>query len=164
MFTLDNINVYIFNWKKVSNNSLLLYKNISNIIKNISIINCDEFLILQNDIKHIQLDDSHYYGSQYDNAIKNVQDDSILCIILGDNIPNNDFEKIFTSAIQTFNRHNVGVYAPNDKRCPYTNLLENIEGSLYNIQNTDCGFWFIHPRIVKKLKNLPYYKSKYGWV
>ena len=38
MFTLDNISVYILNWKKVTNNSLKLYENISSIISDVTII------------------------------------------------------------------------------------------------------------------------------
>ena len=43
-FKYDDFSVYIFNWKKVSENSLKLYKKISPIIKNIKILNCDENL------------------------------------------------------------------------------------------------------------------------
>jgi hypothetical protein len=163
MYTLDNISVYILNWKKVSNNSLILYDKIHPIIENTCIINCDESLIIKDNIPHIQLDDSHYYGSQYNHSIKHVKDDNILCVIVGDNIPNNNFSEIFQSALKTFNSINVGVYAPHDKRSVHQTKLKNISENLYNVSTTDCGFWFIHPKIVKKLKNIDYNISKYGW-
>jgi len=163
MFTLDNISVYIFNWKKVNNNSLKLYKNISSIINDTCIINSDEKYTLEDNIKYIQLDDSHYYGSQYNHAIKNVKENNIFCCITGDNLCDNNFLKIFQSAINTFNEFCVGVYAPNDKRSPHKARMTKIKYNLFNVGNTDCGFWFIHPKIVEKLKNLDYSISKYGW-
>ena len=163
MFTLDDIHVYIFNWKKVSQNSLDLYDSIKKIINNITIINCDENLTLDNSIRHIQLDDSHYYGSQYTHAIRDVKDNAIFCVIVGDNIHDNNFEMLFKNVLETFNTYNVGVYAPNDKRSPHKILYDEIAPELFNVYNTDCGFWFIHPSIIHKLKYLNYSISKYGW-
>lgn len=164
MYKLENISVYILNWKKVSKNSLELYQNIKKIINNTTIINCDENLLLDNSIKHIQLDDSHYYGSQYEHAINDIDTKSIFCIIVGDNIPNNNFELIFNKAIDTFNTHNVGIFAPNDKRSPHKKRYSEIQQNLYEVENTDCGFWFINPIIVTKLKNIKYGTlSNYGW-
>ena len=162
MYTLDDIAVYIFNWKKVSTNSLLVYNNIIKVIKNTTIINCDESLILESSIKHIQLDDSHFYGSQYEHAIRDVKIGSIFCVIVGDIIIN-DVEILFNKALHTFNTIHTGIYSPNDLRSPHTELYENINGSLYNVPNTDCGLWFIHPSIILKIKNLKYSISKYGW-
>jgi hypothetical protein len=70
MYTLNDLSVYIFNWKKVTENSLQLYKKISDIVKDTTLINCDEHFKPKNKVKHVQLDDSYYYGSQYDVAIK----------------------------------------------------------------------------------------------
>ena len=163
MYTLKDISIYIFNWKKVTNNSLKLYQELSSIIKDTYIINCDENITLDKNIQHIQLNDSCYYGSQYDNAIKHVKENSIFCVIVGDNITNNNFELIFNSAINTFNNHNVGIYAPHDKRSSHQHKGKNIINNLYDVINTDCGFWFIHPKIVTKLKNINYKISNYGW-
>ena len=163
MFDLNNISVYILNWKKVTQNSIKLYQNINTIIKDVTIINCDDTYKMDDTIKHIQLDDSCYFSKQYDASIKDIKEGKILCIIVGDNISNNDFEKIFTSSIDTFNKYNVGVYSPNDKRSVYTERKENFAGDLYNVDNTDCGFWFIHPTLVKKLRNIKYSITKYGW-
>jgi len=165
MFSVDDISVYIFNWKKVTNNSLKLYEKINLIIKNIVIINCDENTILDNNIiPHIQLDDTHYYGSQYNHAIKHIQENRILCVIVGDNIADNNFDTIFNSAINTFNNYKIGIYAPYDKRSDSKNLTATfLEGTLYEVSNTDCGFWFINPYIVSQLKHINYSLSKFGW-
>jgi hypothetical protein len=164
MYTLDDIFVYIFNWHKVNQNSLLLYEKIIPIIKNTCIINCDENLILNKSIKHIQLDDSCYYGSQYNYAINNVESNCIFCVIAGDNNVSPDYHIFFNSALKAFNNYNAGVFGPNDKRAPHHNeIIRHVEDSYYEIKNTDCGFWFIHPSIVEKLKNIDYCSNKYGW-
>lgn len=163
MYSVENIHVYIFNWKKVSHNSMLLYEKIKNYVKHITIINSDENFIIHEDIRHIQLDDSHYYGSQYQHAIQDIQSNHIFCVIVGDNISDNNFKIIFDKAINAFNNNKIGVYAPNDKRSPHKRQLEHIHGALYNVVNTDCGFWFIHPIIVSHMKKLDYSISKYGW-
>jgi hypothetical protein len=163
MFTLDDIYVYILNWKKVSVNGLKLYQNIAPIINNTIMINCDEYMPLTDDIPHIQLDDSHFYGSQFNHAIKHVKDGAIMCVIVGDNISDNDFEKIFQNALDAYNNFHTGVYSPNDKRTAHQGRNECFNGDLYNVPNTDCGFWFIHPNIVRRLRVLDFTASKYGW-
>lgn len=163
MFTLDDIYVYILNWKKVSVNGLKLYQNIAPIINNTIMINCDEYMPLTDDITHIQLDDSHFYGSQFNHAIKHVKDGAIMCVIVGDNIADNDFETIFKNALDTFNNYNTGVYAPNDKRTAHQGRDARFIGDLYNVPNTDCGFWFIHPNIIRRLRILDFTLSKFGW-
>lgn len=161
MYSIDSISVYIFNWKKVTNNSLKLYKKIKKIVDDTTIVNCDETRPIDGSI---QLDDSHYYGSQYDTAIKHVKPDKIFCVIVGDNIHENDFELIFKTALNTFNSHKVGIYSPNDKRSSHKRILNNYLDTLFSVENTDCGFWFINPEIVSKLKHIDYGVSTYGWM
>ena len=163
MYSFDDICVYIFNWKKVTANSLALYEKIRPIIKDTWIINCDEFTPLDDTIQHIQLDDSHYYGSQYNHAIKHVRDNRIFCVIVGDNIADNNFNKIFQATLDTFNHHHVGVYSPHDKRSPHQSRNSHYKDELFDVENTDCGFWFIHPTILAIMKLIDYSTSKYGW-
>jgi hypothetical protein len=160
MYSFDTISVYIFNWKKVTDNSLKLYEKIKPIIRDTTIINCDETRVIPGSI---QLDDSHYYGSQYDHAIKHTKDGNIFCVIVGDNICVDNFQDIFNAAIKTFNSHKVGVYAPHDKRSSHKSIIKKYDSSLFHVKNTDCGFWFINPNIVLKLKHINYSVSKYGW-
>ena len=160
MYSVDSISVYIFNWKNVTDNSLKLYEKIKPIISNTTIINCDETRPIDGSI---HLDDSHYYGSQYDHAIKDITPGNILCVIVGDNIHDNNFEAIFNSALSTFNSYNVGIYAPHDKRSSHQNVIARYINTLFNVENTDCGFWFIHPDLVSKLRDVDYSISRYGW-
>lgn len=164
MFVVDDISVYIFNWKKVNNNSIELVQNIKKYITDVTLVNCDESFKLENSIRSIQLDDSHYYGSQYEHAIVDIKENKIFCVIVGDNISENNFQKIFMNAIQIFNKYKVGVYAPNDIRSHHKTKNECIEKYIYNVDNTDCGFWFIHPEIVKNTKQLKFGNlSPLGW-
>jgi hypothetical protein len=163
MFTLDDIQVYILNWKKVNENSLRLYQSIQPIVNHTYIVNCDEHWSLDASIQHIQLDDSCYYGAQFHTAIQHVRGNAILCVIVGDNLPENDFATLFASALAAFNMGRIGIYAPKDKRSNHQKLLRKYTGSLYHVKNTDCGFWFIHPAIQSKMKRLDYTISKYGW-
>jgi hypothetical protein len=160
MYSFDRIAVYIFNWKKVTENSLKLYEKIKPIISDTTIINCDETRPIDNSI---QLDDSHYYGSQYNQAIKHATPGKIFCVIVGDNIPNNNFELIFKSALDAFNSRNVGIYGIDDKRSSHKGIIGRHTDNLFDVANTDCGFWFIHPDIVSKLKHIDYSVSTYGW-
>ena len=164
MYTIEDISVYIFNWKKVSQNSVNLVRNIQKYINDITVVNCDELFKFENSIKTIQLDDSHYYGSQYEHAILDVKENNIFCVIVGDNISENNFEEIFIHAINMFNKHKVGVYAPNDKRSVHKEIKEQLEDNIYHVVNTDCGFWFVNPEIVKRIKKISYGKvSPLGW-
>jgi len=163
-YTRNEMSVYILNWKKVSTNSLALYENIKPIIPHTYIINCDETMTLPSTIQHVQLDDSYYYGGQFDAAIKHVAPGNIFCLIVGDNVSENNFDTIFDSAICAFNNFRIGVYAPNDKRSAHKVRLEQISGNLYDVINTDCGFWFIHPKMVQTLRTIDYRgASNLGW-
>lgn len=163
MFTLDDIDVYILNWKKVNANSLRLYQSIQPIVNHTCIVNCDEHWHLDASIQHIQLDDSCYYGAQFQTAIQHARENAILCVIVGDNLPENDFAKLFAAALDAFGKGKIGVYAPSDKRSLHQHVVKLYAGSLYHVKNTDCGFWFIHPAIHSKMKRLNYTISKYGW-
>ena len=164
MYQVEDISVYILNWKKVSQNTVKLIENIKNHIADITIINCDDSFKFEDSIKTIELDDSHYYGSQYEHAILDIKDNKILCVIVGDNISLNDFYEIFKNSIEIFNKYKIGVYAPNDKRSFHVEKNDMIEENIFNVNNTDCGFWFINPEIVKNLKELKYSTlSPFGW-
>ena len=164
MYTIDSISVYVFNWKKVSQNSTKIIENIKKYINDITIVNCDELFKPEDSIRTIQLDDSHYYGSQYQHAILDVKENKIFCVIVGDNIPENNFADIFKNAINMFNKYKVGVYSPNDKRSPHKKNGLCLEDNIYHVPNTDCGFWFINPEIVKTMKSIKYGNlSPLGW-
>ncbi len=76
---------------------------------------------------------------------------------------NKNFNVLFNKAIETYNTYNVGVYAPNDKRSWHVKRNHCIKNELYDVDNTDCGFWFIHPEIISNLQKIDYTVTKMGW-
>ena len=112
----------------------------------------------------ISLNDTYYYGGQYQTAIRNVEENKIFCVVVGDTT-NIDFKILFNNAINAFNNYNIGIYSPNDLRSVHKTRYEKIENTqLYQVKNTDCGIWFIHPHVVKNLRHINYFEiSNYGW-
>ena len=165
MFTLDDIHLYIFNWNKTTNNCLNMYNHAIKYINNIVVINCDENYRFNDNIFSINLDDSYYYGGQYQIAINDVKKNTIFGVIVGDTI-NIDFKTLFQKLLYTFNNYNMGIYTINDIRSNHKTITNNVCNihNLKIVENTDCGIWFIHPEIVHILKNINYHKlSPLGW-
>jgi len=162
-FDFNSISVYIFNWKKVTDNVEQLYPLIQSVVPDVTIINSDESYVFPSEMRTIQLDDSYYYGKQYNVAIKNVSKDKILCIIVGDVSPNTDFKLAFINTLISFNSYSAGVHAPNELHTSYTTRHECVGEQLYRVDNTDCTFWCIHPKIVKVMRELDYTISNFGW-
>ena len=163
VFDLNSISVYIFNWKKVSDNTRLLYDRIKNTLPDITVINSDENYVFPITMKTIQVDDSYYYGKQYNTAIKNIPEGKILCIIVGDVSPDTDFQLTFTNSLLSFNLHNAGIHAPNEVHTSHSTRFEHIADQIYRVPNTDCTFWMIHPDVVKAMRNIDYTISNFGW-
>lgn len=163
MYTIDDLTVYIFNWKRVSENTRILYDKIHSIVQDVVIINCDENYAFGPNIDIIHLNDSCFFGKQFDVSIKHVEDGKIFCTVVGDIIADNNFENIFVKALESFNSHNVGIFAPNDIRTSWTQTIRHIKDMLYEPVNTDLGFIFINPQIVRELRNIDFTVSKYGW-
>lgn len=169
-YNYDSIQLYILNWKKVNNNSIKLYNIAINYIKNVKIVNCDENLVLNNKIHHIQLNDSYYYGGQFNECLKDVNPDKILGIIVGDTIEI-DFENMFKNLLYTFKNYRTGVYTIYDKRSFHSeknkNNIERVlckNKKLMIVKNSDCGVWFINPDVHKKIKSIDFHKySPLGW-
>lgn len=165
MYSVDNIYIYIFCWKKVVANSLALYSKISRICPNTILINCDENTKLNaEDIKHIQLDDTYYYGSQFETAIKNAPTGSIVACITGDVSIEANWNGIIDNAIAAFNTEKIGIYAPNVYYTYWTSRKHQLWDDLWEVENTDCTVWFIHPSIIDILRPIPFGKvSNLGW-
>ncbi len=165
MFTQNDISIFIFNWKKTNANVVKLYNNVINHCNDVCIVNSDENYIFDDNINCLQLNDNYYYGGQYETAIKNVKLDKIFCVIVGDNNHDINFQILCEHAVDAFNNHKAGIYSPNDLRSPHTLRYNNIPNTnLYEVKNTDCGIWFIHPIIVKALRNINYFNiSNLGW-
>lgn len=162
MYTIDDVYVYIFSWKKVTENVKPLYKNVVERFPNTTIINCDEnenFLA-----REIHLDDNYYYGGQFETAIRDVPKGKIFGVIVGDVFPNADWEKIAKHCVAAFNTEQVGIYAP-DVNTIHSKRLNNLWDDLWSVDNTDCTCWFMDPAIVSRLASIPYYRmANLGWI
>jgi hypothetical protein len=162
---MNNVYVYIFSWKRITDNSVNLFNKVSEYFPNTYMINCNENITLPINPKfNIQLDDSYYYGGQFDTAIKHAPEGSIVGFITGDVDPNADWDKILNNMKTSFATNKIGIYAPNVDFTAHTNRGNYLWDSLYEVPNTDCTCWFIHPMIIKKLLPIPYFKlSNLGW-
>lgn len=165
MFTINDINIYIFCWKKVVGNSLALYEEISKVCPNTHIINCDENTQMDQDkIKHIQLDDSYYYGGQFEAAIKAIPTGRVMACLTGDVSPVAAWGDIVQKAVDAFNTGKVGVFAPDVDYTYWTKKKRQLWGDLWEVENTDCTVWFIHPSIIEVMRPIPFKKiCHFGW-
>lgn len=165
-FTIDDIYVYIFSWKHVTSNARAIFKHVAEHFPHTYFINCDEHTPIT-DISPssvIQLDDRYYYGGQFNTAINHLPPGKILACIVGDVTPDADWARIAQNAVDGFNTENLGIYAPNVYFTPWTTRGEHINKELYDVENTDCTCWFLHPRLVENLRHLDYFGiSNLGW-
>jgi hypothetical protein len=165
MFTINDINIYIFCWKKVVENSVALYEEISKVCPNTFVINCDENTQMDQDkIKHIQLDDSYYYGGQFETAIKETPIGRVVACITGDVSPVANWGSIIQKAVDAFNTGKVGVFAPDVDYTFWTKKKRALWANLWEVENTDCTIWFIHPSIIEVMRPFPFKKiCNLGW-
>jgi hypothetical protein len=155
--TADSFHVYIFNWKKVTDNVYELYKKVSQVYPNTFIINCDEHRTFPIEAhRQIQLDDSYYYGGQFETALKHLPKDKIFGVIVGDVEPDADWLTIKENSIRAFHHERIGIYAPNVYYTHYVSKGNHLWDSLYSVPNTDCTCWFINPKIVNRMRSIPY--------
>ena len=159
---MNNIHTFIFSWKKVTENALKLYEKAAEVCANTTLINCDENVRVV--VNHIQLDDSYYYGGQFETAIKAVPDGGSLCVIVGDVSPEANWSSIFEKADAALATRHVGVYAPNVDYTWHKSRGRQVGYTLWEVPNTDCAFWFIHADVVQALRDVPYRMlSNLGW-
>ena len=159
---MDNIHTFIFSWKKVTENALALYEKSSAVCPNTTFINCDENVNVI--VKNIQLDDSYYYGGQFEAAIRAVPVGGSLCCIVGDVSPEANWGAIYEKAVEALATRYVGVYAPNVDYTWHTGRGRQVGNTLWEVENTDCTCWFIDADVVSALREVPYRMlSNLGW-
>lgn len=155
------IHTFIFSWKKVTENALKLYEKAS-AVSPTTFINCDENVRVV--VQNIQLDDSYYYGGQFEAAIKAVPEGAALCCVVGDVSPEANWSVIYEKAKEALSTTYVGVYAPNVDYTWHTEKGRQVGNTLYEVPNTDCTFWFIDASVVSALRDIPYrLLSNLGW-
>ncbi len=157
-YTINDINLYIFSWKRVNENAVKIYKKVAAVFPNTYFLNCDENFDASRYIpadKLIQLDDSYYFGGQFQTAIRHCPRDRVFGNIVGDVDPDAiDWKQLAASMLYGINSLNAGVVAPDAPN--YPNMGAHIEGSYYEVDNTDCTIFFITPDIWSKYKHFPY--------
>jgi hypothetical protein len=167
MFTAADICVHIFSWKKVTGNAKALFRAIAPHFPNTTFINCDETApVTEEDIAPhtLQRDDSYYYGGQFETALKNTPPGKILACVVGDVNPAANWEQIAENAVKALNTGRVGVYAPNVYYTWHTARGNALWDELYEVPNTDCTCWFIHPTVYGILREIPVFAaSNLGW-
>ena len=158
VYTTDDICVYLFSWKRVTPNALALYEEIAHVFPHVYFINCDENTDVTHKIprdKLIQLDDSHYFGGQFEAALRHCPSDKIYANVVGDvPVGSIDWEKLAKSALYSINTHNAGVFGPQAPNHP--GLGTHLEGDYYEVANTDETIWLITPDVWGPYKNFSY--------
>lgn len=161
MYTTKDIYMYIFSWKKTTENVKTVYKNVIDHFPNTTILNCDEtenFLA-----KEIQLDDSYSYGGLFQIAIRDVPPGKILSIMVGDVCPDADWSTIADRSIHALNTGNIGIYTPNINM-RQTKKYKSLGDDIWEVKTIDCMCWFIDPSIVSRVSSIPYRQlANLGW-
>ena len=167
----DDLDVYIFSWRKVLENSLSIYDEIKNVFKNVKFVWSDDVLddiILKkiNKSNILHLNSNSYYGDQFISAIKDSDEKNITGLIVGDIIINiTDWKLVRDNMYEAFKNWNVGIYAPYETKTCWQKSNGVIKDTQFNITfNTDCTVWFLAPYIKEISKLLPISEiCKYGW-
>lgn len=165
-YTIADVYLYIFSWKRVNDNAIKTYNIVSKVFPNTYFINCDENFnasALIPSTKIIQLEDSYYFGGQFQEGMRHCPDGKIYGNIVGDvEADKIDWNKMADSLLHAVNNLNAGIFAPDAPNYPH--LGEHIEGSYHTVDNTDETIFFIIPELYKNYKNYPYNtKTKYGF-
>jgi hypothetical protein len=164
MFSKEDIYIYIFSWKKVTDQATRLYHKVSEVCPNTWFINCDENASITDITNILQKDDSYYYGGQFETAVKHTPSGKIVGCIVGDVDPDAAWGAILENAVSAFNTGKIGIFAPNVDYTWHTSRKENLWGSLFEVENPDCTAWFIHPNVLSLIREIPYKMvSNLGW-
>ena len=164
MVKLEDIYVYIFSWKKVTANAIALYKAVAPVFPNTIFINCDENVTMPPDIRTIQCDDSFYYGKQFDTAIQHAPAGAPVGCIVGDADPVANWSLIAANTVAALTTNKFGIFAPNVDYTWHVARTRKLVNNIYDVPNTDCTCWFLHPAVIAKLRTLSIGTvSNLGW-
>jgi hypothetical protein len=166
MFDISDCYVFIFSWKKVTPNALALYKRVAAHFSSTYFINCDEHTPITEipADRVIQRDDSYYYGGQFETALAHTPVGKPMACIVGDVDPEADWARIAANATLCMNTRRIGIYAPNVDYTWHVARGRRLWAEYYEVPNTDCTCWFLHPALIERLRPLPYFRvSNLGW-
>lgn len=161
-----NLVVYIFSWKRVSQNSADIFNEIRKITNNVFILNCDENFTFENE-NIIELNDSYYFSNQFEAATKHCMKNFPnynMMTITGDISPIADWRNILERNVYAIENLNAGISAPNVDYTAHTDKKNQITDNFWEVPNTDCTVWTLTPKIYKFIYNTRIYEwNKFGW-
>jgi len=161
-----NLVIYIFSWKRVSQNSVDIFNEIKKVTNKVYLLNCNENFKIE-DENVINLDDSYYFTKQFitaiDHCFKNFPNHNMMTIT-GDISPIADWNGIFERNLYAIEKLNTDVSAPNVDFTSHIKRNKLIQDNFWDVPNTDCTVWTIIPRIYKSILTTGIDKwNKFGW-
>jgi len=159
----EQCQVFIFSWRRVSENAKQLQKQFSGLGLETFVINSDE---TENDNglpNWVNIGESGYMVQQYAKA-KEVFDRTYFVELFAD-IYDVNAELIVERACYVFSEYDCGVYAPNADYIEWNfdrKRLPKLERNLYEVKNAESLLSFIHKDVLAGLKLSPE-KYRIGW-
>jgi hypothetical protein len=158
--------VYVLSWKRVSQNAIKIFENISKVKKDVYFLNCDENLSYTGD-NVITCDDSYYYVKQFHTCVRHCIEnhkDSYMMTITGDVGSDANWQDVFDRTLYGFQNLNAGVIGPNVNWTFHSHRFDEIENNFWNVNNTDCTVWALSPKIYNFILTFELEKwMKFGW-
>ena len=144
----------IFSWKGQYENAIKLQEQLSNILTNVIVINSDD-----DNTKDgwIDIGNECYFSDQFKTAL-NLFDDTkydALWHIQAD-ASYDDWSSILTSAIESFDIYNWGVFAPNVNDTYYISEktdISTLSGNLKLVATPDNTCWIVHKDYINMMKD-----------
>ena len=160
-YELENMDIFVFSWARVTENAKKQFEIIKKINKNTYFLNCDpgNKLFGENIINL----DNLFFGEQFQYVVDNAKSD-IVGIVVGDAY-SGDWLKILNRAHFYLNKdQDLGVYAPQQlwtrdgviisAPVPHqTRLYPYKENGLFHVNCSDETVWFINKKLLEIIKN-----------
>ena len=171
MNPLQGLCVFIFSWRKVTRNASTLYGRVAEHFPWVKFVNCDESespIVGVPENQTIQLDDSCYYGKQFQAAHDAMVPGNYMACITGDVEPEADWSSIAKHIGEAIRSGGFGVFAPNVEVTTHVARNQPVAHAtlryLFSVPNTDCTCWVIHPAVLSVLRLLRIgERSNLGW-
>lgn len=158
--------IYIFSWKRVSENARDVFDEIRKVHQNTYILNCDENFKMERE-NVIEVDDSYWYSKQFFTGLRHCVENfpgSYYMCLTGDVSPNANWKDIILRTQNAFVKYNAGVVAPNTDITWHVAKTKELEDNYWLVPNTDCTVWTLHPEIYNLLLKTDFeIVSKIGW-
>jgi FkbM family methyltransferase len=144
---------FVFNWKDQFDNAKRIEDELRMTFDNVIVINSDDHHTREG---WVDIGDECYFKAQFFKALELFEGD-ILFHIQAD-ASYHDWPAVVASALESFQAHRWGVFAPNVDFTPWPSQRTDIEldwsrePNLRLVNCTDCTCWFIHRDIVEQFQ------------